>query len=152
MQTFKHEYKRKTHLNKWKRAGICFIHNRNRVLEITSLFRIHLIFGGFLVDFCFQFIFIVATKKEPKHCASVYCSLVSRRRRTADRTEAAAVVEYTQAPPATVRLHRLHDQIPTTARFMESWNVCFWKKKKKKRIRITFGSKLIVLWLDVRHQ
>lgn len=53
------------------------------------------------------------------HCI-VYCSLVSRRRRTAERTEAAAVVEYTQAPPATVRLQRLQDQMPTTARFMES--------------------------------
>lgn len=50
-----------------------------------------------------------------------YCSLVSRNRRTADRTEAAAVVEYTQAPPATTRLHRLQDQIPTTARFIESY-------------------------------
>lgn len=49
-----------------------------------------------------------------------YCSLVSRNRRTADRTEAAAVVEYTQAPPATTRLHRLHDQMPTHARFIES--------------------------------
>lgn len=45
----------------------------------------------------------------------------SRRRRTAERTEAAAVVEYTQAPPATIRLHRLQDQIPTQERFMASW-------------------------------
>lgn len=44
----------------------------------------------------------------------------SRRRRTAERTEAAAVVEYTQAPPATTRLHRLQDQIPTQERFMAS--------------------------------
>src|SRR5512142_1500092 len=51
---------------------------------------------------------------------TVYCSLVSRRRRTAERTEAAAVVEYTQAPPATTRLQRLQDQMPTQARFMES--------------------------------
>lgn len=39
----------------------------------------------------------------------------------ADRTEAAAVVEYTQAPPATVRLHRLQFQMPTTCRFIASW-------------------------------
>ncbi|PSN56783.1 hypothetical protein C0J52_02711 [Blattella germanica] len=44
---------------------------------------------------------------------TVYCSLTSRRRRTADRTDAAAVVLYTHAPPATVRLHLLQDQIPT---------------------------------------
>lgn len=50
----------------------------------------------------------------------VYCSLVSRNLRTADRVVAAAVVEYTQAPPATIRLHLLHDQIPTQARFIES--------------------------------
>lgn len=48
----------------------------------------------------------------------IYCSLTSRNRRTADLTEAAAVVEYTQAPPATVLLHRLQDQIPTTLRFI----------------------------------
>lgn len=50
----------------------------------------------------------------------IYCSLVSRRRLTAERTDAAAVVEYTQAPPATTRLHLLQDQIPTQARFIES--------------------------------
>ncbi len=49
-----------------------------------------------------------------------YCSLVSRNLRTAERVVAAAVVEYTQAPPATTRLHRLHDQMPTQARFIES--------------------------------
>lgn len=61
----------------------------------------------------------------------IYCSLVSRRRRTAERTEAAAVVEYTQAPPATTRLHLLHDQMPTQARFMESYKEIaseFWVK------------------------
>lgn len=31
------------------------------------------------------------------------------------------MVEYTQAPPATTRLHRLQDQIPTQERFMASW-------------------------------
>jgi hypothetical protein len=50
----------------------------------------------------------------------VYCSLTSRRRRTADLTDAAAVVLYTHAPPATVRLHLLHAQMPTQVRFMAS--------------------------------
>jgi len=50
----------------------------------------------------------------------VYCSLTSRRRRTADLTDAAAVVLYTHAPPATVRLHLLHAQMPTHVRFMAS--------------------------------
>lgn len=68
-------------------------------------------------------------KKTISGCFSIiYCSLFSRRRLTAERTDAAAMVEYTQAPPATTRLHLLHDQIPTQARFMES---CEWKKKAK---------------------
>ena len=50
----------------------------------------------------------------------IYCSLVSLNRRMADLTEAAAVVEYTQAPPATVLLHRLQFHTPTTWRFMAS--------------------------------
>lgn len=51
----------------------------------------------------------------------IYCSLTSRNLRTADLTEAAAVVEYTHAPPATVLLHRLQDQMPTTLRFIASY-------------------------------
>lgn len=50
-----------------------------------------------------------------------YCSLTSLNLLTADLTEAAAVVEYTQAPPATIRLHRLQDQIPTQLLFMASY-------------------------------
>lgn len=49
-----------------------------------------------------------------------YCSLTSRNLLTADLTEAAAVVEYTHAPPATVLLQRLQDQIPTTVLFIAS--------------------------------
>lgn len=52
----------------------------------------------------------------------IYCSLTSRNLLTADLTEAAAVVEYTHAPPATVLLHRLQDQIPTTLRFIASYS------------------------------
>lgn len=51
----------------------------------------------------------------------IYCSLTSLNLRTADLVDAAAVVEYTHAPPATVLLHRLHDQIPTTLRFIASY-------------------------------
>lgn len=58
--------------------------------------------------------------KDKKQGLCVYCSLTSRNRLTADLTEAAAVVEYTHAPPATVRLHRLHAQIPTQLLFMAS--------------------------------
>lgn len=47
--------------------------------------------------------------------------LTSRNLLTADLQEEAAVVENTQAPPATVLLQRLHDQIPTQERFMASW-------------------------------
>lgn len=53
----------------------------------------------------------------------IYWSFTSRKRRTADLTEAAVVVENTQAPPATVLLHRLQDQIPTTLRFMASYKL-----------------------------
>lgn len=49
-----------------------------------------------------------------------YCSLTSLNRLTADLTEEAAVVEYTHAPPATTRLQRLHDQMPTQVRFIAS--------------------------------
>ena len=59
------------------------------------------------------------TNLNQKH-KEIYCSFNSLNRRTADRTVAAAVVEYTQAPPATVRLHLLQDQIPTHLRFMAS--------------------------------
>lgn len=47
-------------------------------------------------------------------------SLTSFNLLTADLTVAAAVVEYTQAPPATILLHLLHVQIPTTDLFMAS--------------------------------
>ena len=47
--------------------------------------------------------------------------LTSRNLLTADLQEEAAVVENTQAPPATVLLQRLHDQMPTQERFMASW-------------------------------
>lgn len=49
----------------------------------------------------------------------------------ADLTEVAAVVLYTQAPPATTRLHLLHDQIPTQDLFIESW-----KEKTQIQIKI----------------
>lgn len=62
-----------------------------------------------------------------RYLLHIYCSFTSRNRRTADLTEAAAVVEYTQAPPATVLLQRLQDQMPTTLRFIASY-----KKKKDK--------------------
>lgn len=48
--------------------------------------------------------------------------LTSRNLLTADLQDDAAVVENTHAPPATVRLQRLHDQMPTQERFMASWN------------------------------
>lgn len=50
----------------------------------------------------------------------IYCSFNSLNRLTAERTVAAAVVEYTHAPPATVRRHLLQDQMPTQVRFMAS--------------------------------
>lgn len=46
--------------------------------------------------------------------------LTSRNLLTADLQDEAAVVENTHAPPATVLLHRLHDQIPTQDRFIAS--------------------------------
>lgn len=49
-----------------------------------------------------------------------YKSLTSLKRLIADLTVVAAVVEYTYAPPATVRRQRLQDQIPTQALFMDS--------------------------------
>lgn len=49
-----------------------------------------------------------------------YKSFTSLKRLIADRTVVAAVVEYTYAPPATVRLQRLQDQIPTQDLFMDS--------------------------------
>lgn len=67
---------------------------------------------------------------------------ISRRRRTAERTEAAAVVEYTQAPPATTRLHRLQDQIPTQERFIASWNVEKWNQYPPNRMKLGRGSYL----------
>lgn len=48
--------------------------------------------------------------------------MTSRNLLTADLHDDAAVVENTQAPPATVLLQRLQDQIPTQERFMASWN------------------------------
>lgn len=51
----------------------------------------------------------------------IYCSLTSLNRLTADLTDEAAVVEYTHAPPATIRLHRLQDQIPTQLLFIASY-------------------------------
>lgn len=56
--------------------------------------------------------------------AQAYVSFNSFRRRTADRTEAAAVVEYTQAPPATVFLQALQFQMPTQFLFID----CFPQK------------------------
>lgn len=59
-----------------------------------------------------EFFFIVALFYD------VY--LTSRNLLTADLQDEAAVVENTQAPPATVLLQRLHDQMPTQLRFMAS--------------------------------
>ena len=54
---------------------------------------------------------------------TIYRSLTSLSRRTADRTEVAAVVATTYAPPATVRLHLLQDQIPTQDLFIAVWKL-----------------------------
>ena len=54
-----------------------------------------------------------------------YKSFISLNLLIADRTEAAAVVEQVQAPPATVmrQFFTSHFQIPTATRFMFSWNL-----------------------------
>lgn len=96
---------------------ICFIHN----FFLLSVNIVWLHYAGW---------------KEKPHCIEkwIYCSLVSRRRRTAERTEAAAVVEYTQAPPATTRRHLLHDQIPTHDRFMASYRTDWRRKQNSNRL------------------
>ena len=63
------------------------IHNTNEKKEIQQNETTNLVLNGKIGEVSIQ----------------IYCSFNSLNRLTAERTVAAAVVEYTQAPPATVR-------------------------------------------------